>query len=189
VDIGSLAIGSTTVRSFSIVNASLAGCNVVSFALAQGSSSELGVAGPAVPFYVPAGTTSQEISIMFDPVQPGMVTGAVNVQYDAPSPQIVVPITAEGTGMAIDGGSAPDVGPHCVAIGDPCDNIGTLCCQGAACIDIGGGHQACVFTAALDGGTMCLPNSSSCTNNDQCCSQNCIQRVSPGYCCEPGGCP
>ncbi len=188
VDIGSLSVGSTTVRSFSLVNAGLGACRVLSFSLAQGSSSELGVAGPATPFDLPAGT-SQQISVMFDPVQPGMVSGAVDVIWEGIlGTPLSVPITADGTGMAIDAGPAPDVGPHCVAVGDSCDNLGALCCQGATCADVGGGRHVCV-TSALDAGTMCLPNASTCTSNDQCCSRNCILRVSPGFCCEPGGCP
>jgi hypothetical protein len=36
---------------------------------------------------------------------------------------------------------------------------------------------------------VCQPNGNACNQNSDCCSNNCILRTTPGYCCVAGGCP
>jgi hypothetical protein len=38
-------------------------------------------------------------------------------------------------------------------------------------------------------GSLCVVNGEACSTGGECCSNNCITRTSPGYCCQPGGCP
>jgi hypothetical protein len=75
-------------------------------------------------------------------------------------------------------------------LGGPCGGNTSMpkqCLPGLVCVlnripDTGG---TCEYP---DAGA-CQPNSAACTKNSDCCSNNCILRGSPGFCCEPGGCP
>ncbi len=44
-------------------------------------------------------------------------------------------------------------------------------------------------TGSPDDGAVCVPLGGECSDHSQCCSDNCILRVTPGFCCVPGGCP
>ncbi len=92
--------------------------------------------------------------------------------------------------------TAGDLGTaQCNVVADCPVNTGascaTTCPDGSnPCVNACTNHQ-CVqrgCPAATDGGS-CQPLAGPCTVNSDCCSDNCITRVSPGYCCVPGGCP
>jgi hypothetical protein len=85
--------------------------------------------------------------------------------------------------------STPDLAGYS-GVGGPCGGFTThpkQCLPGLVCVyhgvpDIPG------MCEVPDGGA-CQPNGASCLRNSDCCSDNCILRLTPGYCCQPGGCP
>jgi hypothetical protein len=75
-------------------------------------------------------------------------------------------------------------------VGGPCGGFTTMpkrCLPGLICQPAGlpDAPGTCVRP---DGGA-CQGNGGACITNDDCCSHNCITRTSPGFCCQPGGCP
>ena len=94
---------------------------------------------------------------------------------------------------------------QCAKRGCPSTDLGATTCAaaGGQCVALTAtpgcpnGHIDGTYSCAVggsccipssDAGT-CQPNGKACTTASQCCSNNCITRVSPGFCCEPGGCP
>jgi hypothetical protein len=75
-------------------------------------------------------------------------------------------------------------------IGGPCGGFTSSpkrCLPGLVCVlnsipDVPG-------TCERSDGAACQPNGAGCISNNDCCSNNCILRSSPGYCCQAGGCP
>jgi hypothetical protein len=105
-----------------------------------------------------------------------------------------------GAFCSVDADCPPNPGASCAHVcadgTNPCGNV----CVGNQCVmrgcpnDVdggldGGSSDAGGSDAGSSDGGSCQPNGGQCSVPGDCCSGNCITRVSPGYCCEPGGCP
>jgi hypothetical protein len=89
-----------------------------------------------------------------------------------------------GVDLAItDLGGYSDVGGPCGGFtSNPKRCLPGLVCAMSTIPDVPG-------TCERADGAACQPNGGGCIANGDCCSNNCILRSSPGYCCQPGGCP
>jgi hypothetical protein len=180
IDFGTLAVGSTGAQTFTLFNNGGAACPINGMEL-DDTSQEFTFAPPMLPAVLQPGQ-SIAADVGFDPTQAGTVTATIIVRSTGAVVVLQVSVIGRATGTLPDA-SIMDSGTQCVTIGDPCTDPSS-CCSGGTCNPSFG---ICVLNG-LDAG-MCVANGQVCSTNSDCCSDNCITRVSPGRCCQPGGCP
>ncbi len=142
--------------------------------------------GPDAPFSFSVDNSGDQTCALVDPVFSGTTCGSnarafsitnasgqvlATICWNTSGPSTVS--CADGTVLTLENNDQNRV-PDCLPVAPAL----AQCVPAQMCAPDAGPSPFC-----------CQSNGNSCEKNSDCCSDNCIMRGSPGFCCEPGGCP